>query len=176
MAAVSLFAIAVLLSLSSAQPAPSPAAAADCTSLVASMADCLPFVTAGGAAQKPEGNCCSGLKTVVKANPQCLCDAFRNSAQLGVTLNVSKALTLPAACRVSAPSLSTCALSAGVGAAPALSPQALSPTSVAGAPAPSFGGNEGAPAPSIGSSGSSLPTASLELLVFMGIIASFGLF
>ncbi|KAG6406791.1 hypothetical protein SASPL_134402 [Salvia splendens] len=173
--AVTFFAIAVLLSLSSAaQSAPAPAV--DCTSLVANMVDCLPFVTAGGAAQKPEGTCCSGLKTVVKTNPQCLCDAFRNSAQLGVTLNVSKALTLPAACHVSAPSLSTCSLSAGVGAAPALSPLALSPSSVAGAPAPSFGGNEGAPAPSHGSSGSSVQIASWELLVFMGVIASFGLF
>ncbi|XP_047976311.1 non-specific lipid transfer protein GPI-anchored 11-like [Salvia hispanica] len=174
--ALTFFAIAVLLSLSSAaQSAPAPAAA-DCTSLVASMADCLPFVTAGGAAQKPEGTCCSGLKTVVKTNPQCLCDAFRNSAQLGVTLNVSKALTLPAACRVSAPSLSTCSLSEGVGAAPALSPLALSPSSVAGAPAPSFGGNEGAPAPAHGSAGLLAQIASWELLVFMGAIASFGLF
>ncbi|KAH6823668.1 Bifunctional inhibitor/lipid-transfer protein/seed storage 2S albumin superfamily protein [Perilla frutescens var. hirtella] len=56
------------------------------------------------------------LKTVVKTNPHCLCDAFNNSAQLGVTLNLTKALALPAACHVSAPSLSN--FSTGIGAAP----------------------------------------------------------
>ncbi|KAL1564664.1 non-specific lipid transfer protein GPI-anchored 11-like [Salvia divinorum] len=152
--------LCMLLSLSSAHSAPAPAA--DCSSLVANIVDCLPFVTAGGTAQKPEGTCCSGLTTVVKMNPQCLCDAFKNSAQLGVALNVSKALTLLAACDLSAPSLSTCA-----------SP---SPSSVTGAPTTSIGGNEGASAPSLGSLGSSVLTTTLDLLVFMGLIVSFGLF
>ncbi|XP_047948448.1 non-specific lipid transfer protein GPI-anchored 11-like [Salvia hispanica] len=153
--AASLLLCLLLLSFSSAQP--------DCSSLVANMVDCLPFVTVGGTAQTPEGTCCSGLKTVVESNPQCLCDAFKDSAQLGITLNVSKALTLPAACLLSTPpSLSTCA-----------SP---SPSSAAGAPTASTGGEEGAPAPSLGSSGSSALTATLDLLVFMGLIVSFGLF
>ncbi|XP_042059683.1 non-specific lipid transfer protein GPI-anchored 31-like [Salvia splendens] len=143
--AASLFAFLVLLCmlLKSVHSAPPPAA--DCSSLVANMVDCLPFVTVGGTAQTPESTCCSGLKIVVESNPQCLCDAFKNSAQLGITLNVSKALTLPAACLLSTPpSLSTCA--------------SLSP------------------APSLGSSGSSVLTATLDLIVFMGLIVSFGLF
>lgn len=86
-----------------------PAPAADCSSLVLNMADCLSYVTSGSTAQKPEGSCCSGLKTVLKTDAECLCEAFKNSAQLGVTLNVTKALALPAACRVSAPSVSKCA-------------------------------------------------------------------
>lgn len=73
------------------------------------MVDCLSFVKAGGTAKKPEGTCCSGLKTVLKTDADCLCEVFKNSAQLGVTLNVTKALTLPAACRLSAPSVGNCA-------------------------------------------------------------------
>ncbi|KAI9119692.1 hypothetical protein K1719_009081 [Acacia pycnantha] len=51
-----------------------------------------------------KGNCYSGLKTVLKTNAAWLCEAFRSSAQLDVILNVTKAVTLPAACKVSAPS------------------------------------------------------------------------
>lgn len=57
---------------------------------------------------KPEGTCCSGLKTVLKADSQCLCEAFKSSASLGVTLNITKASTLPAACKLHAPSIATC--------------------------------------------------------------------
>ncbi|KAI3445712.1 hypothetical protein Pfo_002377 [Paulownia fortunei] len=132
--------------ISAAHSAPAPAV--DCSSLVLNMADCLSY-----------GTCCSGLKTVLKTDAECLCEAFKNSAQLGVTLNVSKALALPAACHVSAPSISNCALSSGPGAAPALSPLAVSPSSVAGA------------------SGSSALTISIELLVFTTVAAvSFALF
>ncbi|KAI3448269.1 hypothetical protein Pfo_004934 [Paulownia fortunei] len=160
---------------SAAHSAPAPAV--DCSSLVLNMADCLSFVTAGSTTKKPEGTCCSGLKTVLKTDAECLCEAFRNSAQLGVTLNVSKALTLPASCHVSAPSVSNCGLSVGTGAAPALSPLAVSPSSVAGAPIASIGANEVAPAPAPGSSGSSSLTTSIELLVLAAVAAvSFTLF
>ncbi|KAH6821995.1 Bifunctional inhibitor/lipid-transfer protein/seed storage 2S albumin superfamily protein [Perilla frutescens var. hirtella] len=53
--------------------------AVDCSSLVGNMVDCLSYVTVGGTAAKSEGTCCSGLKTVVKTDPHCLCDAFNNS-------------------------------------------------------------------------------------------------
>ncbi|PWA49827.1 xylogen protein 1 [Artemisia annua] len=60
------------------------------------MADCLSYVTAGSTVKKPEGTCCSGLKTVLKTDDaECLCEAFKNSAQLaGVSLNVTKAMGL----------------------------------------------------------------------------------
>ncbi|XP_015938842.1 non-specific lipid transfer protein GPI-anchored 31 [Arachis duranensis] len=95
-----------------------PAPAVDCSSLVLTMADCLSFVTNGSTTTKPEGNCCSGLKSVLKTAPQCLCEAFKSSAQFGVVLNVTKALALPAACKVSAPSASNCGLSETPAAAP----------------------------------------------------------
>lgn len=88
---------------------PSPAASVDCSTLVLNMADCLSFVQAGSTVTKPQGSCCSGLKTVLKADAECLCEAFRRSASLGVTLNVTKAQTLPSLCKVSAPSTTNCA-------------------------------------------------------------------
>ncbi|KAL0335139.1 UNVERIFIED_CONTAM: Non-specific lipid-transfer protein-like protein [Sesamum radiatum] len=154
-----------------------PAPAVDCSSLVLNMADCLSYVTAGSTSKKPEGTCCSGLKTVLKTDAECLCEAFKNSAQLGVTLNVSKALGLPAACHVSAPSISNCGLSTGIGAAPALSPLAVSPSSIAGAPTTGIGANEAAPAPAPGSSGSSTLTTSIESLILTMVAGvSFALF
>ncbi|KAG8364129.1 hypothetical protein BUALT_Bualt19G0094700 [Buddleja alternifolia] len=163
---------------SAAQSAPAPAV--DCSSLVLNMADCLSFVMAGSTTKKPEGTCCSGLKTVLKSDAECLCEAFRNSAQLGVTLNVTKAMTLPSACHVSAPSVSNCGLSGGGGAAPALSPLSVSPaptSTVAGTPVASVGSNDVAPVPAPGSSDSSALTASIKLLFFTVVAAvSFTLF
>ena len=85
-----------------------PAPSVDCSSLVLTMADCLSYVTNGSTTAKPEGTCCSGLKSVLKTAPQCLCEAFKSSAQFGVVLNVTKAMTLPAACKVSASSAADC--------------------------------------------------------------------
>ncbi|KAL3638103.1 Non-specific lipid transfer protein GPI-anchored 31 [Castilleja foliolosa] len=171
----------VLLALSAAagisaagHSAPPPAT--DCSSLVLTMADCLSYVTADGTAKKPEGTCCSGLKTVLKTDAHCLCETFQNSAQLGVTLNMTKALALPAACHVHAPAASNCALSPGIGAAPALSPLAMSPSPVARAPTPAdVGASLGAPSPTQGFSGSSSLAVSIELLVFT-LIAVLALF
>ncbi|XP_073027198.1 non-specific lipid transfer protein GPI-anchored 31-like [Primulina eburnea] len=161
---------------SAAQLAPTPAP--DCSTLVLSMVDCLSFVTEGSTATKPEGQCCSGLKNVLKTRAECLCETFKNSAQLGVKLNVTKAATLPAACHVSAPSISNCGLSIGSGAAPALSPLAISPSSVAGAPTTNIGVSTIAPAPAPQSSGSSsyLPSAEIFVLATMVFTASFAIF
>lgn len=107
---LALFALAVLsLDLSAVSAAhDAPAPAVDCSSLILNMADCLSFVSNDSTTTKPEGSCCTGLKTVLKADADCLCQAFKNSAQLGVVLNVTKALSLPAACKVSAPAASNC--------------------------------------------------------------------
>ncbi|OVA03108.1 Bifunctional inhibitor/plant lipid transfer protein/seed storage helical domain [Macleaya cordata] len=92
------------------------------------MADCLTFVTNGSKVTKPEGGCCSGLKTVLKTDAECLCETFKNSGSLGVVLNITKALSLPSACGVSAPSISKCGLSVSPGAAPDHSPKSSSPS------------------------------------------------
>jgi len=83
-------------------------AAVDCSSLILNMADCLSFVTSGSTVVKPEGTCCSGLKTVVRTGPECLCEAFKNSGSLGLTLDLSKAASLPSVCKVAAPPSARC--------------------------------------------------------------------
>lgn len=84
------------------------AIAVDCSSLILNMADCLSFVTNGSTVEKPEGTCCSGLKTVVRSGPECICEGFKNSASLGVTLDLAKAASLPSACKVAAPPSARC--------------------------------------------------------------------
>uniref|UniRef100_A0A2P2Q351 Lipid binding protein n=1 Tax=Rhizophora mucronata TaxID=61149 RepID=A0A2P2Q351_RHIMU len=148
--------------------APSPSV--DCSNLILDMTDCLSFVTQGSTIAKPEGNCCSGLKTVLSTDAQCLCEAFKNSAQLGVSLNVTKALTLPATCKLHAPSVSTCALTVTPAGAPAPA------SSIAGVPTASAGGLTQAPAPSPNSSGSHGLAMSVGSLVFGLIVALFSSF
>ncbi|KZV21207.1 hypothetical protein F511_17941 [Dorcoceras hygrometricum] len=163
--------LALVATASSAvQVAPAPAV--DCSTLVLSMTDCLSFVTEGSKVAKPEGQCCTGLKNVLKTNAECLCETFKNSKQLGINLNVSKAATLPAACHVSAPSITNCGLS--IGAAPALSPLAVSPSSVAGAPTTSIGVNTFPPAAAPqGSGASSTEIFVLATVVFTAFFAIF---
>ncbi|KAG8474015.1 hypothetical protein CXB51_034051 [Gossypium anomalum] len=99
--------------------APSPSSSSvDCSSLILNMADCLSFVSSGSEVSKPEGTCCSGLKTVLKTDAECLCEAYKSSASLGVTLNVTKAMTLPALCKVSALPTTNCAISLTPAGAP----------------------------------------------------------
>ncbi|KAK1359275.1 non-specific lipid-transfer protein-like protein [Heracleum sosnowskyi] len=148
-----------------------PAPAVDCSTVVMNMVDCLSFVTSGSTVVKPEGSCCSGLKSVLKTNAECLCEAFKNSAQFGVSLNVTKAMTLPTICKISAPSVTNCGIS--VGQAPALSPMTMPPSSISDAPAMSIGTDDVVPAPSPGSSGASSELViSASLLVLGVFIAS----
>ncbi|GAU43521.1 hypothetical protein TSUD_245490 [Trifolium subterraneum] len=131
-----------------------PTPSVDCTNLVLTMADCLSFVTNGSTTTKPEGTCCSGLKSVLKTAPSCLCEAFKSSAQFGVVLNVTKATSLPAACKVSAPSATKCGLSE-VSEAPASAP---------------------APSPSQGSTASGLFPISLGSILVCLLVATISLF
>ncbi|XP_010521032.1 PREDICTED: non-specific lipid-transfer protein-like protein At5g64080 [Tarenaya hassleriana] len=148
-AAMSLIAVFVL-SVSSApvfaasHQHAAPAPAVDCSTLILNMADCLTFVSSGSSVAKPEDSCCSGLKTVLRTDAECLCEGFKSSASLGVTLNVTKTLTLPAACKLlHAPSIASCGLSTPPAAAPGLAPGAAAGPESAGsnglAPAPARG-------------------------------------
>ncbi|CAK7357024.1 unnamed protein product [Dovyalis caffra] len=148
--------------------ASAPAPSVDCSNLILSMADCLSFVSNDSTLTKPENTCCSGLKTVLSTDAACLCEAFKNSAQLGVALNITKALSLPSACKIHTSSATNCGLSAGPAGAPV-------PGSASG-PAANGGANEEAPAPSPGSSGSSGLYVSAGSLIIGAIVASFSSF
>ncbi|OMO60356.1 Plant lipid transfer protein/Par allergen [Corchorus olitorius] len=136
--------------------APTPSSfSVECTSLILKMSDCFPFVASGSQVSEPKDSCCSGLKTVLKEDPKCLCEALKSSGSMAVSINVTKALTLPAACKVSAPSATNCGTAVSPAGAPGVQPSATA----AGAPsASSEGAKETTPA--TGSSGT--PSASSE--------------
>ncbi|KAI8554895.1 hypothetical protein RHMOL_Rhmol05G0132500 [Rhododendron molle] len=162
---------AVLFAADVCMAATAPVPAADCSSIILDMADCLTYVSGDATVKKPEGNCCSGLKKVLKTHAECLCEAFKNAAQFGVTLNMTRALDLPSACRVSAPPVSDCGLSIGTGGigSPAISPVGR-PTSMEGEGAKEIA----APAPAPETAGSaSLTAQAFESLVFALVVASF---
>ncbi|KAH0892523.1 hypothetical protein HID58_054952 [Brassica napus] len=140
-----------------------PAPAVDCSTLIINMADCLDFVTAGGTSAKPKSSCCAGLKTVLKADAECLCEAFKNSASFGITLNMTKAATLPTACKLHAPSISNCGLSMTPTMAPGLAPGGAVAAGP-GAAGPGAAGTTLAPTPSQGNDGSSLIPISFTTL------------
>ncbi|KAK7328169.1 hypothetical protein VNO77_22266 [Canavalia gladiata] len=155
--------------------APAPAPSFDCSSLILTMSDCLPFVSNGSTVSKPEPTCCSSLKTVLKTAPSCLCQAFKTSSQFGVVLNVTRALALPAACKLSAPSAANCGLSEMPASAPGVSP--LSSTSSPGLNAPaSEQSPEKAPSPSPGNAASALiPFSAASLIVCLLVAVYSGL-
>ncbi|XP_037426066.1 non-specific lipid-transfer protein-like protein At5g64080 isoform X2 [Triticum dicoccoides] len=85
-----------------------PAPAVDCSDALISLAGCLSYVQEGSTVATPEKSCCSGLKDVVKKEVACLCQAFQGGQDYGVTLNMTKALQLPGACKVKTPPFSKC--------------------------------------------------------------------
>ncbi|CAL9101713.1 AAI [Musa troglodytarum] len=124
-----------------------PAPSMDCSSALLSLADCLTFVEIGSTEAKPQAQCCSALKKVVKEAAACLCDAFKEGATFGVKLNMTRAMGLPSACGVSTSHFSKCksAVAGGPGAAPAPSPGSGAPSSgVAMVPSPTAGRSDAA--------------------------------
>ncbi|KAM7264736.1 hypothetical protein ACFE04_002419 [Oxalis oulophora] len=119
-------------------PSPAPTAV-DCTSVVMNMVDCLTYVQNGSTLPKPEKTCCTGLKTVLDTNAECLCEAFKNTASYGIVLDVQKAMSLPSACKITSPAAPTCGSLISV--APASAP-GMAPSAAAGAPS---GSSQAAP-------------------------------
>ncbi|OWM77058.1 non-specific lipid-transfer protein-like protein At2g13820 [Punica granatum] len=88
----------------------------DCTNVFISMSPCLSYIS--GNSSIPSSNCCSQLASVVRSQPQCLCQVLNGGASsLGITINQTQAMALPGACNVQTPSVSLCN-----GASPAGSP------------------------------------------------------
>ncbi|XP_051131382.1 non-specific lipid transfer protein GPI-anchored 13-like [Andrographis paniculata] len=73
-----------------------------CETPVLGMATCLPYVT--GQARLPPVDCCSGFNQVLENNPDCICLLIkdRNDPSLGLNINSTLALTLPARCKSTA--------------------------------------------------------------------------
>lgn len=101
-------ALAVGLMVAASAVAASPgkvAAAEDCSSVLTDLLDCLPYVSNGSNTSSPSAGCCIGVADVVIGSPACICDALKQARELGVELNTSRVLGLPAACDVKAPEM-----------------------------------------------------------------------
>ncbi|XP_058085371.1 non-specific lipid transfer protein GPI-anchored 11-like [Magnolia sinica] len=159
-----------------AAPSSAPAPAPDCLSVLVEMADCLTYVQNGSTVSKPEGGCCSGFKSVLKKTPICLCEAFKNNNNLGIALNMTRAMMLPAACGVSTPPLSNCGAAGVPSAAPGpgpkpspkntLSPSASVPSGSVTPTTPGSNSESGAPSPSQSAAAAILTSIATILVCF----------
>ncbi|CAL4913035.1 unnamed protein product [Urochloa decumbens] len=152
LAALLLATAAVRVDGATAAAAPAPAPSADCTDALLSLAGCLSYVQEGSTVTTPDPSCCSGLKDVVRNEVACLCQVFQGGQNLGISLNMTKALQLPAACKVKTPPVSKC--HASVPGVPTGSPAPVpgvpiaSPVLAPSAGAPFFGQPPSSPTPS----------------------------
>ncbi|XP_026400293.1 protein YLS3-like isoform X2 [Papaver somniferum] len=71
----------------------------ECAKQLVGLATCLPYV--GGTAKAPTPDCCTGLKQVLTTSKKCLCILIkdRNDPSLGLKINATLALGLPAICK-----------------------------------------------------------------------------
>uniref|UniRef100_A0A0E0DTB2 Bifunctional inhibitor/plant lipid transfer protein/seed storage helical domain-containing protein n=1 Tax=Oryza meridionalis TaxID=40149 RepID=A0A0E0DTB2_9ORYZ len=68
------------------------------------MSDCLTYVQNGSRARRPDKPCCPELAGLVESNPVCLCELLSGAGDsYGIAVDYSRALALPAICRVSTP-------------------------------------------------------------------------
>ncbi|XP_010649925.1 non-specific lipid transfer protein GPI-anchored 5 isoform X2 [Vitis vinifera] len=143
---------------------PGTAAQSSCTSVIISMSPCLNYIS--GNSSTPSSGCCTQLASVVRSQPQCLCEVLNGGgSSVGININQTQALALPGACNVQTPPLSRCNA-----ASPADSPAAMpeSPTTV-----PSDGGSKTVPSTDNGTSNGSSTKSSMSLLFILLIAASY---
>ncbi|XWS15039.1 hypothetical protein CRYUN_Cryun35bG0060200 [Craigia yunnanensis] len=163
-------------------PSLAPSPSVSCSTIIYDMADCISFLSNGSTEEKPTPPCCSGFKSVLKTNAECICEALKSSAELGIDVNLTRAATLPSACQVSAPPISKCNVSISPGTAPANppssgtpspdSPEALAVPGPSNSPTPSTGAEEGSKhsqAPSL--SGTYFLSACFFVLISMLVIS-----
>nr|GMD83755.1 non-specific lipid-transfer protein-like protein At2g13820 [Ipomoea batatas] len=129
----------------------------DCTNVIISMSPCLNYIT--GNSSLPTAGCCTQLGTVVKSKPECLCQVLNGGgSNLGLNINQTQALALPAACKIQTPPTSTCNTGSPSG----------SPSGTSGSPnTGSSGGSKSTP-----SSATSVKLAA-PLVFFIPLVASY---
>ncbi|XP_059302688.1 non-specific lipid transfer protein GPI-anchored 5-like [Lycium ferocissimum] len=126
----------------------------NCQQVIVGLAPCLQYIQ--GNATTPSSGCCTQLATIVKNQPQCLCEVINGGAasSLGISVNQTQAMALPKACNIQTPSVSLC--------------KATTPSGSPGSPS---GGSKGQPS---GNSGNTvkLPYSLLFTLVVAASFAS----
>ncbi|XP_015078883.1 non-specific lipid-transfer protein-like protein At2g13820 [Solanum pennellii] len=109
-------------------------AQSNCMNAFLSMYSCLSYVTGSTPRTPPSSSCCSALSGMLQSQPRCLCTvANGGGSSLGVQINQTLALALPAACNLKTPPVSRCY---DDGNEPAMSP--ISRGSLVGSPEGSF--------------------------------------
>lgn len=94
-----------------------------CTSVLISMSPCLNYIS--GNSSTPSSGCCTQLASVVRSQPQCLCQVLNGGgSSMGININQTQALELPKACNVQTPPTSQCNASS-----PTNSPSGTPPSS-----------------------------------------------
>ncbi|PHU14241.1 hypothetical protein BC332_15446 [Capsicum chinense] len=116
-ASIALVALLVIVSMISR----GAMAQSNCMNALFSMYSCLSYVT-GSTPKTPSSSCCSALSGVLQSQPWCLCTiANVGGSSLGVQINQTLALALPAACNLQTPPVSRCYAGNG----PAMSPMSM---------------------------------------------------
>jgi len=164
--------VLLLLALAAVAVAQKPSS---CTSASVSLASCISYVT--GNAAEPSRSCCSGLASVVKTNPVCLCQLLTGSNPVGIPINQTLALAMPKACKVATPPVSQCK-GAGVAIPPASPPSTLESRKV---PSTDSGGKTNPTTPMVTSNPADVSSAGIFAptaigLFFAGLIFSAILF
>ncbi|KVI00378.1 non-specific lipid-transfer protein-like protein At2g13820 [Cynara cardunculus var. scolymus] len=78
-----------------------------CTSVLISMSPCLNYIS--GNSSTPSSRCCTQLASVVRSQPECLCQVLNGGgSSMGININQTQALELPKACNVQTPPTSRC--------------------------------------------------------------------
>ncbi|KAL7177885.1 hypothetical protein ACSBR2_031113 [Camellia fascicularis] len=140
------------------------AQSSSCTNALISMSPCLNYIT--GNSSTPSSSCCTQLASVVRTQPECLCEVLNgSSSSMALNVNQTLALALPGACNVKTPSISNCNA-----ASPAVSPSGTpaSPNAV-----PSGNGSKNVPSTNSSSSDASSTKMTVSLLFFLLFIASY---
>ncbi|KAK7405933.1 hypothetical protein VNO78_07545 [Psophocarpus tetragonolobus] len=134
------------------------AAQSSCTNVLVSLSPCLNYIT--GNSSTPSSACCSQLASVVRSQPQCLCQVLNGGgSSLGININQTQALAMPRACNVQTPPTSQCNNGA---ASPPTGTEAESPNSV-----PSGTGSKTLPTTDNGSSGTNSIKLSIPLILVL---------
>ncbi|PON80023.1 Lipid transfer protein/Par allergen [Parasponia andersonii] len=132
----------------------------DCTNVLVGMSPCLNYIT--GNSSTPSSACCSQLASVVRSEPQCLCQVLNGGgSSLGININQTQALALPGACNVQTPPLSRCNA-----ASPAESPAGTSDS-------PNTSGSKTVPTTDNGTSDGSSTMMSIPLFFFALLAAAY---
>ncbi|CAI9775905.1 unnamed protein product [Fraxinus pennsylvanica] len=135
----------------------------DCTNSIISMSPCLNYVT--GNSSSPSPGCCTQLGTIVRSQPECLCQVLNGGgSSLGLEINQTQALALPKACNVQTPPFSQC--NAG-------SPSGSPSTPNSPNTNPSDGGSKNVPSTGNNSSEATSSNLAAPLMFFLLFVASF---